>query len=102
MTLQPKWPKIYKGERISLTCQIEDGGDAEWEYVWRKGTSPLTERTNVYKISYTSTFVNGDYRCMGVMKGDWSPTEWSDVFTLTVSESKYVYVPMFALLNVFF
>ncbi|XP_047192316.1 uncharacterized protein LOC118289046 [Scophthalmus maximus] len=89
VTLQPKWPKIYKGERISLTCQIEDGGDAEWEYVWRKGTSPLTERTNVYKISYTSTFVNGDYRCMGVMKGDWSPTEWSDVFTLTVSEKTH-------------
>ncbi|KAI3376262.1 hypothetical protein L3Q82_016770 [Scortum barcoo] len=32
VTLQPNWPKIYSGEMITLTCEIKNGGDTEWEY----------------------------------------------------------------------
>ncbi|XP_050931700.1 Fc receptor-like protein 5 [Lates calcarifer] len=30
--LQPNWSEIYRGETITVRCEIQGGGDTEWEY----------------------------------------------------------------------
>ncbi|XP_068584246.1 Fc receptor-like protein 4 [Cebidichthys violaceus] len=83
VTLQPDWPEIYSGETITLTCEIKDGGDSEWEYEWRTPRSyrPLNPRGSMIRPSHS-----GDYWCKGRMKDETSYTEWSDAFRLKVSE----------------
>ncbi|XP_076581725.1 uncharacterized protein LOC143317455 [Chaetodon auriga] len=84
VTLQPAWPEIYHGETVTLSCEIKDGEDAEWEYEWAAPSS-YTPQKSKYMIRYAH---NGDYRCMGTMRGDRFSTEWSDAFTLTLSYNK--------------
>ncbi|MEQ2290591.1 hypothetical protein AMECASPLE_004653 [Ameca splendens] len=35
VTLQPSWSQIFRGERITLRCEIQGGGGAQWTYEWR-------------------------------------------------------------------
>ncbi|XP_078132509.1 Fc receptor-like protein 5 isoform X2 [Sander vitreus] len=86
VTLQPNWPEIYSGETISLTCDIEEGGDTQWEYEWLQ--SSFTQKQKEYMIKYALSSHSGDYRCLGRLKGEQSSTEWSDAFTLRVSYNK--------------
>ncbi|XP_034086275.1 uncharacterized protein LOC117555506 [Gymnodraco acuticeps] len=83
VTLQPKWPEIYSGETIILTCEIEDGGDYEWEVSWRTPGSNTPQKSHLAPSSRS-----GKYQCMGRLKGEMSETLWSDVFTLTVSNER--------------
>ncbi|XP_059211546.1 uncharacterized protein LOC131990164 [Centropristis striata] len=85
VSLQPNWPEIYSGETITLTCEIEDGGDTEWEYEWRtsSSTTPPKRREYTFKPSRSE-----DYGCKGLIKGGESSTKLSDVFTLTPSSNK--------------
>ncbi|XP_068584362.1 Fc receptor-like protein 5 isoform X2 [Cebidichthys violaceus] len=82
VTPQPDWPEIYSGEMITLTCEIKDGGDSEWEYEWRTPSSytPRNSRGSMIRPSHS-----GDYWCKGRMKDETYSTEWSDTFTLTLS-----------------
>ncbi|XP_071062743.1 uncharacterized protein [Pseudochaenichthys georgianus] len=83
VTLQPKWPEIYSGEPITLTCEIEDGGDYEWEVCWRPPGSNTSQKSHLAPSSRS-----GKYQCVGRLKGEMSETLWSDVFTLTVSNER--------------
>ncbi|XP_033962186.1 Fc receptor-like protein 5 isoform X2 [Pseudochaenichthys georgianus] len=85
VTLRPNWPEMYSGETITLTCEIKDGGDSEWDYIWM---TPVLETppTSDPKLTLTSQR-GGDYRCKGRLKGEMSSTHWSDVLTLTVSDN---------------
>ncbi|XP_068444405.1 Fc receptor-like protein 5 [Clinocottus analis] len=82
VTLQPDWPEIYSGETITLTCDIQDGGDAEWEYLWR---TPRSYRPQNPKRSMIKPSHSGDYKCRGKLKDENSFTEWSDAFTIKAS-----------------
>ncbi|XP_067436910.1 Fc receptor-like protein 5 [Thunnus thynnus] len=84
VTLQPNWPKIYRGEAITLRCDIKDGGDTKWEYEWETPRSTKRQTQNEYRISSAYISDSGDYRCLGRMKSEQSSTEWSDAFKLTV------------------
>ncbi|XP_034005942.1 LOW QUALITY PROTEIN: uncharacterized protein LOC117498005 [Trematomus bernacchii] len=84
VTLRPNWPEIYSGETITLTCEIKDGGDSEWDYIWM---TPGSETPLTSEPKYTLTSQSGDYGCMGRLKGDMSSTQWSDVLTLKVSDN---------------
>ncbi|XP_068584364.1 Fc receptor-like protein 4 [Cebidichthys violaceus] len=79
VTLQTDWPEIYSGETITLTCEIKDGGDSEWEYEWRTPSSyrPLNPRGSMIRPSHS-----GDYWCKGRMKDETSSTDQSDTFTI--------------------
>ncbi|KAE8279289.1 hypothetical protein D5F01_LYC22875 [Larimichthys crocea] len=84
LTLQPNWPQIFRGETITLRCQIEGGGDTDWTYQWipdRLNTPPTNSE---YRISSATESDSGDYWCMG-RRDSYSFTEWSDPITLTVS-----------------
>ena len=84
MTLQHNWTKIFSGEAFAVICQIEGGGDTEWEYEWRT-TSPNTPPArSEYRISHASVSHSGQYWCKG--RNDlYSSTEWSVALPLTVS-----------------
>ncbi|XP_074480573.1 Fc receptor-like protein 5 isoform X2 [Sebastes fasciatus] len=82
---RPNWPEIYSGETITLSCEIEDGGDAEWEYKWLTPNSYTPQNPSEHMIKSSHS---GDYRCYGTMKSEKSLTEWSNTFTLTVSSKK--------------
>ena len=89
VTLQTSWPEMYYQETITLKCEIENGGDTEWEYAWALPRSNLPyHNQNEYTIEYAQPSDAGDYRCMGREKSGQSQTEWSDPFSLTLSASK--------------
>ena len=89
MTLQPNWTEVYRGERITLRCEITDGGDTEWEYEWRTTSSEKPPDQNKHSISFVTESHSGDYRCKGRKKHtQHSSTGWSDPIKLKVSDGK--------------
>ncbi|KAM8746832.1 Fc receptor-like protein 5 isoform 2-T2 [Acanthopagrus schlegelii] len=86
VTLQPNWSEIFRGERITLRCEIKDGGDTEWEYEWRTTSSEKPSNQNELSIRSVSASHSGVYRCKGRKKREKSSTDWSDPFILTVTD----------------
>uniref|UniRef100_A0A671UR99 Ig-like domain-containing protein n=1 Tax=Sparus aurata TaxID=8175 RepID=A0A671UR99_SPAAU len=86
VTLQPNWSEIYRGETITLRCEIKDGGDTDWEYEWRTTNSEKPLNQNELSIRSVSASHSGVYRCKGRKKSEKSSTDWSDPFKLTVSD----------------
>ena len=88
MTLYPNWSEIYRGETITVRCEIH-GGDTEWDYEWETNSRIKAPNQNEYRIRSASSSNSGNYRCKGRMKSSQhKTTEWSDSVTLTVSDSK--------------
>ncbi|CAI5682911.1 unnamed protein product, partial [Oreochromis niloticus] len=84
---QPNWPQIFRGETITLTCEVQEGGETtEWEYEWRGPRTPTqwTHNNDVtFRVSESSS---GDYMCKSRRRDDsYSSTEWSEAFTLSGS-----------------
>ncbi|GLD58164.1 obscurin-like protein, partial [Lates japonicus] len=86
VTLQPNWSLIYSGETITVRCEIQGGGDTEWEYEWNTTSSNKPPTHNEYRINGATVSDSGDYKCRG--RKDYSLTQWSDVIRLTVSSDK--------------
>ncbi|XP_039463813.1 Fc receptor-like protein 5 [Oreochromis aureus] len=87
---QPNWPQIFRGETITLTCEVQEGGETtEWEYEWR-GPSTPTQWTHNNDVTFrVSESSSGDYMCKSRRRDDsYSSTEWSEAFTLSGSTSK--------------
>ncbi|XP_071314988.1 basement membrane-specific heparan sulfate proteoglycan core protein-like [Trachinotus anak] len=86
VTLQTSWPHIFSGETITVRCEIQGGGDAEWEYEWRTSWS-TTHRTNDDYWSTRASESHGEgYMCRGIHRRDpYSSTEWSKGLKVTVS-----------------
>uniref|UniRef100_A0A669DRZ4 Ig-like domain-containing protein n=1 Tax=Oreochromis niloticus TaxID=8128 RepID=A0A669DRZ4_ORENI len=82
VTLQPSWTQIYRGETVTMRCEIQGGEGAQWTYEWRRGHSNIREKSNEYKITATESD-SGGYTCIG-RRGNFY-TQWSDSITLTVS-----------------
>uniref|UniRef100_A0A671UR91 Ig-like domain-containing protein n=2 Tax=Sparus aurata TaxID=8175 RepID=A0A671UR91_SPAAU len=87
VTLQHNWTQIFSGEAFAVICQMEGGGDTEWEYEWRT-TSPNTPpEHSEYRISHASVSHSGQYWCKG--RNDlYSSTNWSVALPLRVSPNK--------------
>ncbi|XP_060927954.1 uncharacterized protein LOC133002207 [Limanda limanda] len=80
-TLQPNWPNRYRGEAITLRCDIQ-GGDSEWEYEWTATSSHAPPNTKEFRISLGSD-LSGTYWCQGRLKGArQNCTGWSVPLTL--------------------
>ncbi|XP_026011351.1 carcinoembryonic antigen-related cell adhesion molecule 5-like [Astatotilapia calliptera] len=84
---QPNWPQIFRGETITLTCEVQEGGETtEWWYEWRAPSTPTqwTHNNDVtFRVSESSS---GDYMCKSRRRDDsYSSTEWSEAFTLSAS-----------------
>ncbi|CAI5686273.1 unnamed protein product [Oreochromis niloticus] len=87
---QPNWPQIFRGETITLTCEVQEGGETtEWEYEWRGPRTP-TQWTHNNDVTFRdSESSSGDYMCKSRRRDDsYSSTEWSEAFTLSGSTDK--------------
>uniref|UniRef100_A0A3P9DAA0 Ig-like domain-containing protein n=1 Tax=Maylandia zebra TaxID=106582 RepID=A0A3P9DAA0_9CICH len=88
VTLHPNWSEIYRGETITVRCEIH-GGDTEWDYEWETNSIRKPPNLNEYRIISASSFNSENYRCKGRMKSSQhETTEWSDSVTLTVSDNE--------------
>uniref|UniRef100_A0A7N6BA31 Ig-like domain-containing protein n=1 Tax=Anabas testudineus TaxID=64144 RepID=A0A7N6BA31_ANATE len=89
VTLQPDWSQIFSGEKITVRCEIQGGGDTEWDYEWKtpQSTSHQTH-VNYWTVSVSESS-RGNYMCRGRNRRDsYSSTQWSKTFTLTVSANR--------------
>ncbi|XP_053341714.1 Fc receptor-like protein 5 [Clarias gariepinus] len=94
VTIKPD-KHVYRGENVTLTCDIQGGGDTEWTYSWYKDNNTFhSERKNKVftnstikwaTIRFINDFDSGDYTCRG-QRRDSQSSEISDAVTLTVSE----------------
>ncbi|XP_032438604.1 B-cell receptor CD22-like [Xiphophorus hellerii] len=84
VTLTPNWPLIYKGEGVTLQCQIPGGEGTKWTYEWRRTRLNETQTSQDRRLTIHSAKEShsGGYSCRGT-SGDGS-TDWSDVVVLTV------------------
>ncbi|XP_034146533.1 B-cell receptor CD22-like [Esox lucius] len=89
VTLKPNSP-ILIGETVTIRCDIQGGGDTDWEYnFYKNGQSVYSDTNPEYRISPVCTSHTGSYTCMGVKGNKESIT--SDAVQLTVSyQSKAV------------
>ncbi|XP_062240551.1 uncharacterized protein LOC133950318 [Platichthys flesus] len=84
VTLQPNWPSRYRGEAVTLRCEIL-GGDSEWEYEWTATSSHAPPNTKEFRTSLGSD-LRASYWCQGRLKGAWqNSTGWSAPLTLDLS-----------------
>ncbi|XP_036002899.1 obscurin-like [Fundulus heteroclitus] len=85
VTLQPSWSEIFRGETVTLRCEIQGGGGAQWTYEWspanRKSSSSSEYRINTATESYS-----GDYYCRARRGSE--QTGWSSAFRLPVLSYK--------------
>ncbi|XP_056609788.1 immunoglobulin superfamily member 1-like [Triplophysa dalaica] len=86
------WPDghLFRGETVTLTCDISGGGVTNWQYSWNKTRhSQLTQYDNsnlqYYTISSVSESDAGQYTCRGTEIRGSRSSDTSDAVTLTVS-----------------
>ncbi|KAL6456590.1 hypothetical protein MHYP_G00351340 [Metynnis hypsauchen] len=79
--------QVFKGESVTLRCDIQAGGETEWTYSWYKDDRlSSNRRTQEFTISSVTESNGGKYTCRGERKHDFQSSEISDAVTLTVSD----------------
>ncbi len=75
--------RVFRGETVTLTCDIQGAGHIQWRYSWFKDGSVIRDVTDrVYSI--TSVSNSGEYSCRGE-RSDSQRSDISAAVTLTVS-----------------
>uniref|UniRef100_W5L4A1 Ig-like domain-containing protein n=1 Tax=Astyanax mexicanus TaxID=7994 RepID=W5L4A1_ASTMX len=79
--------QVFRGERVTLRCDLQGGGGFEWTYSWYKegNTDYLYSSTQQYEISSVEYFHSGKYVCIGTVRGTSHYSHTSAAVTLTVS-----------------
>uniref|UniRef100_A0A672MYU3 Ig-like domain-containing protein n=1 Tax=Sinocyclocheilus grahami TaxID=75366 RepID=A0A672MYU3_SINGR len=76
--------RVFRGETVTLTCDIQGGGNIQWTYSWFKDGSVIRRVTErVYSITSDQSD-SGEYRCRGE-RSDSQRSDTSAAVTLTVS-----------------
>ncbi|XP_036066935.1 uncharacterized protein LOC118598383 [Oryzias melastigma] len=85
VTQKPSWSQMFRGETITLTCEVQGGEGVQWEYEWRTPQSQ-TFRTNRKDWTFTAS-ISGDYSCKSRPTDDsYSGTKWSEAVRVSVSD----------------
>ncbi|XP_067308139.1 B-cell receptor CD22-like [Pseudorasbora parva] len=79
LTVKPEPSQIFRGETVSLTCDIQGEG---WTYRWDCDGSVHTSNTKEFRITAERTQM---CRCYGY-RGSGISSDWSNDVTLTVFE----------------
>ncbi|XP_042617217.1 B-cell receptor CD22-like isoform X4 [Cyprinus carpio] len=73
--------RVFRGETVTLRCDIQRAGDIQWTYSWFKDGNTLYPYTTAAEISFTaSVSYSGEYSCRG------QRSDTSAAVTLTVSD----------------
>ncbi|XP_045556419.1 immunoglobulin superfamily member 1 isoform X5 [Salmo salar] len=86
LILQPNWTQIFRGETVTMRCDIQGGGDTDWDYRWYNNSqlfSPFNTKPE-YRISPVYRSNSDSYTCEGVKGNKFSKT--SEAVKLTVSD----------------
>uniref|UniRef100_A0A8C6V3I9 Ig-like domain-containing protein n=1 Tax=Neogobius melanostomus TaxID=47308 RepID=A0A8C6V3I9_9GOBI len=83
VTLDPNWSVMFVGERLTLRCEVENGGAAGWTYQWSRNNRILPGTTREYTVSRLTDSDRGVYSCRGE-KGPNYKTLWSSTTSVTV------------------
>ncbi|XP_053350611.1 leukocyte immunoglobulin-like receptor subfamily A member 3 [Clarias gariepinus] len=80
---------VFRGERVTLRCEIQGGGDTEWTYSWFENDYLLDsdQITQEFNLSPVTIDNGGKYTCRGRRSSDSQSSEISDALTLTVSDT---------------
>uniref|UniRef100_A0A3B3VIJ8 Ig-like domain-containing protein n=1 Tax=Poecilia latipinna TaxID=48699 RepID=A0A3B3VIJ8_9TELE len=89
------WPVVFRGETVTLRCEIQGGGGTQWKYEWfpANRNSPSSSE---YRISSVSDSDGRNYCCKA--HSDHQITNWSSAFRLTV-DGKSVNFPQFLIFS---
>ncbi|XP_051756761.1 Fc receptor-like protein 5 isoform X4 [Ctenopharyngodon idella] len=75
--------RVFRGETVTLTCDLQGGGNIQWTYSWFKDGNPYYTTTT--EFSFTAEVSHsGEYSCRGERSD--SQTDISAAVTLTVSD----------------
>uniref|UniRef100_H2MYX9 Ig-like domain-containing protein n=1 Tax=Oryzias latipes TaxID=8090 RepID=H2MYX9_ORYLA len=92
VTQKPSWSQIFRGERITLTCEVQGGEGVQWEYEWRTPQSQ-TFRTKQKDWTITAS-ISGDYSCKSRPTDDsYSATNWSEALRLSFLDAVLTFEP---------
>uniref|UniRef100_A0A3B3DQX7 Ig-like domain-containing protein n=1 Tax=Oryzias melastigma TaxID=30732 RepID=A0A3B3DQX7_ORYME len=85
VTQKPSWSQMFRGETITLTCEVQGGEGVQWEYQWR---TPQSQRYRTNRKDWTITAsISGEYSCKSRSTYDsYSSTNWSEALKLSVSD----------------
>uniref|UniRef100_A0A673HYR4 Ig-like domain-containing protein n=1 Tax=Sinocyclocheilus rhinocerous TaxID=307959 RepID=A0A673HYR4_9TELE len=90
--------RVFRGETVTLTCDIQRGGNIQWTYSWFKDGDPHdTYRTTAAEFRFRAYYVSysGKYSCRGE-RSDSQRSDISAAVTLTVSgECSNLHLPVF-------
>ncbi len=79
--------RVFRGETVTLTCDIQKTADIQWRYSWFKDghTQYPVYTTTAAEYSFTADYVSdGEYSCRGE-RSDSQRSHISAAVTLTVS-----------------
>uniref|UniRef100_A0A8C1IUP0 Ig-like domain-containing protein n=1 Tax=Cyprinus carpio TaxID=7962 RepID=A0A8C1IUP0_CYPCA len=84
---------VFRGETVTLRCDIDGGGVTSWKYSWYKdGSDSVSSEQQEHTFSSVTESDAGKYSCYGAERGGSRTSNISDVVTLTVSERPKVKV----------
>ncbi|XP_047674879.1 Fc receptor-like protein 2 [Tachysurus fulvidraco] len=85
VTIKPD-THVFRGETVTLRCEIQGGGDTEWTYSWYKNTLYQDQKPQEFSLSSVRNENSGKYTCSVRRRSDYQSSEISDAVTLTVSD----------------
>uniref|UniRef100_A0A8C2GPS7 Ig-like domain-containing protein n=1 Tax=Cyprinus carpio TaxID=7962 RepID=A0A8C2GPS7_CYPCA len=78
--------RVFRGQTVTLTCDIQDTDVTNWSYSWNKDDSEThVSQSQEYRISSVSESHTGNYSCTGRETGGSRYSHSSEKVTLTVS-----------------
>ncbi|KAI5104751.1 Fc receptor-like protein 5, partial [Silurus meridionalis] len=54
---------VFRGETVTFRCEIQIGGDTEWQYNWYKNNNPLYHNTQEFSLNSVIHEDSGNYTC---------------------------------------
>uniref|UniRef100_A0A8C1LEL9 Ig-like domain-containing protein n=1 Tax=Cyprinus carpio TaxID=7962 RepID=A0A8C1LEL9_CYPCA len=76
---------VFRGETVTLRCDIDGGGVTSWQYRWYKDSS-LYSKLQEHTFSPVTESVTGKYFCYGAESEGSRTSQHSDEVTLKVSD----------------
>ncbi|KAF4115734.1 Fc receptor-like protein 5 isoform X2 [Onychostoma macrolepis] len=86
VTIKPD-QRVFRGDTVTLRCDIYGGGVTIWQYSWYKDSSDNAfSELQEHTFSHVTESDAGKYSCYGAERGGSRRSQHSDPVTLTVSD----------------